>query len=147
MPNNIEGRNTILKALRGELVGPLPQGKEIDCTQSISFDEVQQSYGPWHQQGSGEEILQRDPPCKRYGVGVLYSLAMPADDEAIKDQNLEIFLAPAVGEEANEVLMPSAQKSMEQIEKRPERSSGDAENSDADVPFVNNSRPSSMGIS
>ena len=57
MPSYIEGRKVVLQALREELVGPSPQGKEIDCTQTISFDDIQQSYGPWCQQGSGEDIL------------------------------------------------------------------------------------------
>src|SRR6266566_4406698 len=147
MPSYIDGRNTVLQALREELVGPSPQGKEIDCSQTIIFDDPQQFYGPWRQLGSGEEILQRDPPCKRYGVGVLYPLEMPADDDTVKDQVLETFLAPTSAEDVDDVLTPLAQRTIEQIEKRPERTTGEPEGNDADISLVNSSRPSSMGIS
>src|SRR5712692_10227833 len=140
MPSFVEGRDVVLRALREELVGPSPQGQAIDCSQTVSFDEQQQSYGPWRQLGSGEEILQRDPPCKRYGVGVLYPLAMPADDEAIKDQKLETFLTPAGDEEADDVLTPLAQRTIEQIEKRPERAVGESEGTDLDIPLANSPR-------
>ena len=146
MPSFVEGRDVVLRALREELVGPSPQGQAIDCSQTVSFDEQQQSYGPWRQLGSGEEILQRDPPCKRYGVGVLYPLAMPADDEAIKDQNLETFLTPAGDEGADDVLTPLAQRTIEEIEKRPERTI-EAESAEVDIPLASRPRPSSMGIS
>src|SRR5260370_8937901 len=82
MPDYAGGRDIILRALKAELVGPSPQGREIDCTQPISFDDPKQSYGPWRQQGSGEEILLRDPPCKRYGVGVLYPLCTPVEEDS-----------------------------------------------------------------
>lgn len=150
MPSYIEGRKVVLQALREELVGPSPQGKEIDCTQTISFDDIQQSYGPWCQQGSGEEILLRDPPCKRYGVGVLYPLEMPSDDETIKDQNLETLLVPAEideNEKIEDVLTPHAQKLIEQIEKRREETISDSEVIEVDIPLTNGTRPSSMGIS
>src|SRR5712691_8319433 len=82
MPSYIEGRNVVLRALREELVGASPQGQAIDCSQIVSFDDPKKSYGPWNQLGSGEEILQRDPPCKRYGVGVLYPLGIPVEEDS-----------------------------------------------------------------
>src|SRR5437660_7006740 len=94
MPDYVEGRSIILQTLREELVGPSPQGKEIDCNQLISFDDAKQSYGPWRQQDSGEEILMRDPPCKRYGVGVLYPLGTPTE-EISQDPIAEALAKPA----------------------------------------------------
>jgi len=147
MPNYIEGRNAVLQGLQEELVGPSPQGSEIDCSQVISFDEPEQSYGPWRQLWSGEEVLQRDPPSKRYGVGVLYPLEMPADDETVKDQNLETFLTQVGDEEASEILTPLAQRAIEQIEQRPERAVGEPEGTEVDIPLAGSPRPSSIGIS
>jgi hypothetical protein len=147
LPSYIEGRDEVLRALREELVGPSSQGREIDCSRNISFDDVQQSYGPWCQLGSREEILQRDPPCKRYGIGVLYPLELPADDETIEDQSLETLLVPAEGEKEEGILTPLAQRAIEQIEKRPERVGGEAGGTEADTPLANGTRPSSMGIS
>jgi hypothetical protein len=147
MPNYIEGRNVVLQALREELVGPSPQGKSIDCSQAISFDEREQSYGPWRQSGSGEEILQRDPPSKRYGVGVLYPLQMPTDDETVKDQNLETFLTSGGGEEVGNILSPLAQRTIEQIEQRPERAIDEPGGTEVDIPLASSPRQSSIGIS
>jgi hypothetical protein len=34
---------------------------------------------PWRQKGSGEEILTRDAPLTRYGVGVLYPIGVSSE--------------------------------------------------------------------
>ncbi len=70
--SNIENRDKLEQSLREELVGPSPQGEPIDCTQPLRFENWSASNGPWHQAANGEEILQRDRPTKRYGIGVLY---------------------------------------------------------------------------
>ncbi len=64
MSVHIANREIVIRALREELVGPSPQGEQIDCRGEVAFTETQQSYGPWTQLESGEEILQRDPPTK-----------------------------------------------------------------------------------
>src|SRR6476646_8339043 len=74
-------RDKIVEELRRELVGPSPFGAELDCTQSIIFTTKEESYKPWVQKGSGDEILQRDSPSKRYGIGVLYPLGTPVGDK------------------------------------------------------------------
>ena len=79
MSDHVRNRDFILRSLRAELVGPSPAGDEIDVTGEVSFENAKSSYGPWRQKSSGEEILQRDPPVKRYGVGVLYPLGTPLE--------------------------------------------------------------------
>ena len=74
MANHIDNRNKIIRDLHEELVGPSPQGKEIDCSGDLIFENQEQFYSPWRQKGSKEEILQRDRPLKRYGIGVLYPM-------------------------------------------------------------------------
>ena len=82
MPDHITNRDSVLRALREELVGPCPLGQEIDCSQAIRLEDAEAAYRPYRQLGSGEEILQRDSPTKRYGVGVLYPMeALVAQDE------------------------------------------------------------------
>lgn len=78
---HIENREKILQQLKEELVGPSPFGEEIDCSKDINFTEYPQSLRPHRQKGSGQEILQRDPPVKRYGIGVLYPLKSTSDVE------------------------------------------------------------------
>lgn len=155
MPNYIEGRDSILQALKEELVGPSPQGKEIDCTQPIHFDDAKLSFGPWYQQGeSGEEILLRDPPCKRYGVGVLYPIKTSAE-EIPQDATLKAFTNSS--EEQDEIasletsIVGSAQQTIEKIEesieKRADKVKRELDTNDFDLSLANTFRPGSMGIS
>jgi hypothetical protein len=80
MNSHIDNRDEVLQSLREELVGPSPQGKEVDCTGKVVFEKPEESFGPWMQKDSKEEILLRDNPTKRYGVGVLYPLGSISDD-------------------------------------------------------------------
>ena len=76
MPDHIANRDKIIQALREELVGPSPQGKSIKCYGEITFESDKDLYQP-RRQDSGEEILQRDPPLVRYGVGILHPIRTP----------------------------------------------------------------------
>jgi hypothetical protein len=79
LPDHIARRDEILEALREELLGPSPQGEQLDTAGDIFFEEVHVSYGPYRQL-SGEEILMRDRPTKRYGIGVLSPPEVPAEE-------------------------------------------------------------------
>lgn len=73
MVDHISNRNLILSKLFEELIGPAPAGEEVDIsTLPLSFESKEGAYGPFIVKGSGEEILIRDNPSKRYGIGVLY---------------------------------------------------------------------------
>ncbi|NMA75181.1 MAG: hypothetical protein GX963_13755, partial [Bacteroidales bacterium] len=74
MANFIEGRESVIEYLRRELVGPVEIGDPLACEPNgaVVFDDVSDLFKNWHQEGSEQEILQRDNPCHRYGVGVLY---------------------------------------------------------------------------
>src|SRR5260370_6217228 len=148
MPDYVEGRSIILRTLREELVGPSPQGKEIDCSQSISFDDAKQSYGPWRQQGSGEEILLRDPPCKRYGVGVLYPLGTPPEEisqDPIAETLTRLDDTQASTFPIGDIVTDRAQQSIDKIERRTEILPADPDSYDFDLSQANTFRPSSMG--
>jgi Helicase conserved C-terminal domain len=103
MVDHVFNRKKMIDALRAELVGPAPAGEERETSGDICFDSLAASYGPWRQKGSGEEILERDSPTKRYGVGVLFPLGSRLDlpladtegevdggDSILQDNNLEI---------------------------------------------------------
>ena len=72
MADHLTGRDRVTEALRRELLGPAPAGRPLDTTGSLTFDQKEQSYGPWTVAATGQEILDRDPPVRRYGVGVLF---------------------------------------------------------------------------
>ena len=72
MADYLAARARMLDDLRRELVGPDPQGDEIDTDEKITLNE-NTSWLPRRQAGTGEEILTHDGPNRRYGIGVLYT--------------------------------------------------------------------------
>lgn len=149
MANHIADRGLILDSLREELVGPSPQGEAIDTSHAIRFPDASSSYGPWRQT-NGEEILQRDRPFKRYGIGVLYPLGTsievdpPTTEEAVDQPG-------AVPDEDDvEVLTDSAAKDLERAAQAAEVASVsrlDADPDDFDLTQANEYRPSTMAVS
>jgi hypothetical protein len=133
-PIHVENRKKLVARLREELVGPSPQGEELDCAGNLRFDEAAEFYKPWRQAGSGEEILQRDPPGKRYGVGVLYPLGTRLDDDQRED---------LVGEAPPE---PSQDVASAQQEGKV-MGTAEADTDDFDLSPANAFKPSSMGVS
>jgi hypothetical protein len=71
-PKHLAGRTAILQALKEELLGPAPAGVELDFDSPISFENRSDSFGPFCQKGTGEEVLLRNGPSQRYDIGVLY---------------------------------------------------------------------------
>ena len=65
-----EGRKQLFMALRQELVGPSPAGKEFDTASPPHFADDTEARGPWKEKGTGEEIISREFPyqtlwCRR----------------------------------------------------------------------------------
>ena len=82
MPDFHAGRDHVIASLRRELFGPwepwssegLPvvaEGKALVTEDVRHFASKEEARGPWVDATTGEEILLRDFPSKRYGVGVL----------------------------------------------------------------------------
>src|SRR5271154_6766645 len=117
MADHIANRDAVLQALRQELVGPHPLGEEIDCAAAIQLDDAETAYRPYRQRGTGEEILQRDPPTKRYGVGVLYPMEVPIPPVELEAQLPPPDDEPAPPEQQNarEALTASAVHDCEEI--------------------------------
>jgi len=150
MANHIANRIRIIKKLKEELVGPSPAGQEIDCTQAITFEDPNLSYGPWRQQGSGEEILLRDPPTKRYGIGVLYPFQTKPDDDDAQGvlQSLASSQEDGPFGEATRDNTPITESALQQTLRMERRSSVEgSEGDDFDLSPANTYRPSSMGVS
>lgn len=148
MCDHIASRDTVLKMLREELVGPCMVGEEIDCNQTIYLPEVESAYKPYRQLGSGEEILQRDSPTKRYGIGVLYPMEAPIALEEVDRPLPE--LDNGVGqqhEKPGDIFTSSAIHDCEMIASRLERGLPEANSDDLDISSANAYRPSSMAIS
>lgn len=148
MSTNITNRRLVLKALREELVGPSPRGQELDCSASVRFESSKDSYGPWKQKENGEEILQRDPPTKRYGIGVLYPWQIVAEDTPEDAGTTAIGLHSRDKEDNQRTDSPLTLQGAADIKKSLTRDNNfDDGLNDLDLSASNTYRPSSMGIS
>src|SRR5207249_10899104 len=132
-----KNRGAILDQLHRELVGPDPAGDELDVSGETVFDSWARLYGPWRQRGSGEEILTRDRPVKRYGVGVLFPAGtpleeiLPRDDDG--DQADDPPQEPTTGEGETEFVAAVGPAELESEE--------------LDLSLANAYHPSSIGVS
>ena len=146
MADHILNRKKIIQALKEELVGPAPQGEEIDCSGKIMVD-VERMYKPWKQKDSGEEILQ-DQPGKRYGVGVLYPFRTPSE---FANEELPLFDqiddADELINDGENIFTDKSLQNIEEIEKRVGNDVSEGENDDLDLSIRNAYKPSSMGVS
>ena len=81
MPSHVANREELIEALRLELVGPDPRlGEPVHLVDGLELENVKDLFVPWVQEGTGEEILTRDRPTKRYGVAVLFPAGTRAED-------------------------------------------------------------------
>ncbi|MEU9674447.1 helicase-related protein [Streptomyces parvus] len=126
------GRDKITKALRAELLGPAPAGKPLD---RFTFEKKEDSYGPWTDAVTGEEILERDPLI-RYGVGVLYPVAGTTSSR-IADQ----AIVPGLTAEDTEGPQTGT------WEGSSGRLGAASDDADFDLSGANDRRPTAMGIS
>ncbi|MFD5660007.1 helicase-related protein [Streptomyces hirsutus] len=126
------GREKITKALRAELLGPAPAGKPLD---RFTFEKKEESYGPWTNAATGEEILERDPLI-RYGVGVLYPV-VGATSSKIADQ----AIVPGLAAEDTEGPQTGT------WEGSSGRLGATSDDADFDLSGANERRPTAMGIS
>lgn len=146
---HVPNRDVVVDGLRRELVGPSPQGKEIDTSGEVAFEAKEASYGPWRQSGSGEEILTRDTPCKRYGVGVLYPIATeagtPGENESV---DIPERSNPAEGDILTEEGAQALGKILEKADAKSHVSElSNEDSSQFDLTGANAYNPSTMGVS
>lgn len=147
MSTHIENRERVIATLKEELVGPSPSGEEIDCAGEIVFAQKADSYKPFRQAGSGEEIIQRDAPLNRYGAGVLYPYGEQGGDTELVSAVAPVSTAvdfDGAPDDGKDPLTENAAKALAAIEAR-----GGAKEDDADLDLsqANKFLPSSMGIS
>lgn len=139
-------RNTIVSSLRRELVGPSPGTKQLDCTVPLKFLSFDDARGPWIEKGSGQEILQRDAPTKRYGIGVLYPFATVAQDN-INDAGEAATGFHSIGDLQDPDELAHQSRSDLSILNIASQNGHDENSNDLDLSSSNTYRPSSIGIS
>ena len=147
MTEHIANREIVIESVRKELVGPFPQGKQVDCSGEIVFKEARHSYGPWIQEDSGEEILQRDPPTKRYGVAVLYPTGTGYDSVSEEEFSNEDLDDSNDSRDTYSQIADSANRTTEDSGLDPWQDEIESESDDFDLSTTNSYKPSSMAVS
>jgi hypothetical protein len=149
-PEHHEGREAVLRALREELLGPAPAGDEKDFSDTIPFETKKEAYGPFRQEGTGEEVLIRNGPSRRYGLGILYPFESVADVEDDLGEAGEAGLGLSIPIEDVEEGTPDQLYPHEEPQAG-QRSLSEAEavedGNDSALTLANSYRPSSMGVS
>lgn len=166
MPDHIVNRGRIVQALREELVGPAPHGPEVDTAVPVVIRTVEESYGPRVQKGSGEEIILRERPIIRYGVGVLFPMQPQSPEMDLQESQAEpdasddpesrmLAMLASEGADATEdaalsrldMLSPEARHTLESADERQAPDDGADDPAEFDLSSANVANPSSMGIS
>jgi hypothetical protein len=154
MIDHIANRTKIIESLKKELVGPSPAGQELDISiLPLPFDNHESSFGPFVVKGTGEEIIMRDYPTKRYGIGVLYPFGTKEEDRLDKAGNDTIGTSQYSNEE-DSFLRPDNDIEVANRIKNIESASGAINNLrtdenpiDYDLSLANAYQPSSLGVS
>ena len=152
-PNHIENRETIIQRLRQEIVGPQPLGDPIDLSQPPRFERFFEAWKPARQADTGEEILTRDRPTKRYGSGVLFPPGtegedggdgtVPRDDALPEDDHGP----PPDADTSEDDPSSRSDDGIEGMRERARRSRLDDPQHDLDLSGANQFRPSVMAVS
>lgn len=148
------GRDELLAYLRYELVGPweswdngpavVATGRELDTSGDLRFNDKEASYGPFVQSGNREEILQRDRPCKRYGVGVLYPVSVGLESELDREENVSSE-AEVESTDHVEPLTADGEQNIRAIVER--RNTQEPPDNDFDLSGANGFQASAMAVS
>jgi len=155
MVDHIFNRNKIVESLRKELVGPSPAGQELDISiLPLKFDNHESSFGPFVVKETGEEIIIRDYPTKRYGIGVLYPFGTKEDEPLLDKAGNDAIGFSHYSSEENTFLKPENDVEVANRIKKIESASGAINNLktdenpiDYDLSLANAYQPSSLGIS
>jgi hypothetical protein len=151
LADHIARREEVLSALLEELLGPSPRGEPIDCSNEIRFDDVASAFSARTQAGSGEEILVRDRPSKRYGVGVLSPSELPLEEgssdvgDPEADGQEEALAEAREAADGDDAL---SQAGAERLRQAAERIADEthADDDDYELAAVNSYRPSTMAV-
>lgn len=148
-PKHLAGRAAMLQALREELLGPAPAGDELDFTQAVSFKIRSDAFGPFRQKGTGEEVLLRNGPSQRYGIGVLYPFKteVKAGDDLSQAGEAGVGRLVSSDEEGVEELVSSSNGHTQGTPPHPNAEAAAGEANDEALALANAFRPSSMAVS
>ena len=152
-PDHLKNRRLIIQRLREEIVGPQPLGDPVDLSQPPRFERFFDAWKPARQADTGEEILTRDRPTKRYGSGVLFPPGTEGEDggdgtaqqDDVLDEDDNNF--PPHADASKDDPSSRSHTGIEKMRERARRSTLDDPQHDLDLSGANQFRPSVMAVS
>ena len=138
--NHTRNRAMILGTLQEELVGPSPRGAPRSFAGDVHFATTEEANRPYQQENS-EEVVQRDGPIIRYGVGVLYPVGEAFEAEPERE-NAPDDLETSTDEPVQERFLEDIERAKERAERQ-----GEDDSDDLELPTHNTFKPSSLGVS
>ena len=118
----------------------------MDFGAQVAFDTPADSYGPWRQTDTGDEVLQSVNPTQRYGIGVLYPAAdrPPVETEPLETPPDSTEAEPDAPNLVRSEVRRSFDSKLEDVAAAAVREDAD---DDFDLTGANDYRPSTMAIS
>src|SRR5258708_13129869 len=141
---NIENREAVIRALTRELVGPAPEGEPLG---SFVFEKREDAYGPFVDKETGEEIIQRDTPSKRYGVAVLHPFGTLEENELTHEGEKDLVDADANSTEETGANRDATLKKVDLVQEKLYKKVDDNDPDELDLSPANSFKPSSIGVS
>ena len=145
----LEARGIVEDAVRRELFGPsdteAPRGTPLDVSSgSVHFSTKDESRGVFHDQETGQEILTRSDPLRRYGIGVLFNGAATrgttAPGTSGEGDDSDVIWVPGLPENEETPDGPA-------IEIKGKLRDDVADSDDFDLTDANTFKPSAMAVS
>ena len=155
-PDHIAGRQHMLRSLQEELVGPSPNGPEIDLKEVVQgiFPPEFTPDGPYVQKNSKEEILCIEPPGLRYGIGILYPFGEMQELDGVEDGTADPVIETTLSTLAStentteqQILTNNIQGSIEELRNRKGYGQEVHGREEFDLSSANTRRPNSMAVS
>jgi hypothetical protein len=137
---HVDNREKLVKFIRSEMMGPSLVGQPLDCTAEVAFEKWEDAVVPWVQKENGDEIIQRETPVNKYGIGVLYPQGQSHEEVVTAD----IADNDTLEEYKEELDTKDSATKIQSIGKH-EADQGDSD--DFDLTLTSTLQPSSMGIS
>ncbi len=143
MNKNVTNRQAIIDFLKQEIVGgmpPSPSAIPIPQSHPLTFDSPDDLKHNYFQEETGQEILQREHPESRFGVGVLYPVEARAKPPS-SDGNESPPIMDTEEDEPIEVMENTPQPEHKDFGQQ------DAETDDFEITAEKTVKLSSMGVS
>jgi hypothetical protein len=136
---HIENREKLVHFIRSEMIGPCLTGDKLDCSGEIKIEKWEDAGRPRVQKENGDEIISKETPVNRYGIGVLYPRQVLHEETLSTDKEGPADLRENTGDDEEQKITEI--KSVGKLENEI------SDTDDFDLSLTSTLQPSSMAVS